>query len=201
MSIQLQLVGVDLQQLKDLFGCKDSKVASNLKKIYNQQHKNDLFFAEDKPQAHSFLEDIIIGKVTPENAEEDELFPWLMKDVILWYNQDVIWTENLNWKEFLNYLSKVMDKVDLSKNTKKYINAFFAGRALFTKHENLPKVKSVHGSFWPYGYLWNSEIKNLINCIKKNKKAFCTDEEWYKLLLKALNKIQKADADLFLNIS
>lgn len=79
MAIRLQLVGIDLKKLKSIFGCKDPKVAEDLKKLYDERFGADIYLDDDKErifEMHSLIDSLVMGKITPAEAEENNLFPF-----------------------------------------------------------------------------------------------------------------------------
>jgi len=203
MSIRLQLVGIDLKKLKSVFGCKDPKVAEDLKRrckkffdeffdgIILESEQNDLL------KIQSLIEDIVMGKITPQEAEEHNFFPLLLKNVLIFYGQDVIWAGSNDWLDFRNYLSDIA-KWKLRKYEKsEELGLLDTQRALFTEYLKLPPME------FSYTYLKNNEVKNLLDYVEKHKEVFYDEKllsehsVWGREFPRFLKEVREKGADLF----
>lgn len=105
----------------------------------------------------------------------------------------MIWADGDRWDTFIDYLTEAKRK--LNGEAKKLQALFLAGRALFTEYTKLPYEE------FPYTYLKNEEIKNLLDYMKKHREVFYDYDGWGREFPKFLEKIYKAGADLFYDAS
>lgn len=205
MSIRLRLIGIDLEKLKSIFGCKDLKVAEELKKrcqkFFDEFFDGILLESEKKDllKVQSLIDAIVMGKITPQEAEENDFFPLLLKNVLIFYDQDVIWADvDGSWGTFYDYLSdKIKWKLKENKESEeiKLLNNILTGRALSTDYNKLPWMEV------PYGYLKNKEIKKLLDYMKEHKEIFYDCDGWGKIFPESLKEVYEKGIDLFYDAS
>ncbi len=192
MAVTLQLIGLSIKQLKSIFGCKDQKVAKQLTELYEEQFGAN-YYREDEKERHrselKLINNIVMGKITPQAAEENPNFPFLLINIFVWFNQELIVADGDNWSGFIDYLTETERK--LNGKAEEIEIAFFSGRALFTTHKNLPYQE------FPYGYFKNNEIKEMLEYMNKHKDVFYDLEGWGNIFPQFLTNIEKADKDLF----
>jgi len=185
-STRLVLIGINLEKLKSVFGCKNPEVAENLKGKYDEFYDHS---KEELLKAHRLINNIVMGKTTPEEAEENDIFPFLLKNILIWHDQDVIAADGDRWDTFVGYLTEAKRK--LGGKAGELENIFLAGRALFTEHNKLPHME------FPYAYLKHEELEELLDYMKKHKEAFYDYEGWGKVFPEFLERVYQAGADLF----
>lgn len=204
---QLLLIGIDLEKLKSIFGCKDPKVAEELKKcckkFFDEFFDGILLESEKKDllEVQSLIDAIVMGKITLAEAEENDFFPLLLKSVLIFYDQDVIWPDGDNWLEFHDYLSDIIKWKLREYEDSEELKLLDAGRALFTEYLKLPPME------FRYTYLKNREIKKLLDYIEKHKEVF-NDKKllseysvWGKEFPKFLKEVYVKGADLFHSVT
>ncbi len=192
MAVRLQLVGLNIEKLKSIFGCKDREVAKQLKNSYEEKFGSGYYFEDEKDRQRSelkLLNNLVMGKITPEEAEENVNFPFLLTNILIHFNQDLIFSDGDNWSGFIDYLTEA--RRELNSKADEIETAFLTGRAIFTKSKKLP------GQEFPYGYFPNTEIKEILQYINQHKDVFYNLDGWGKLFPQFLSKLNKSGKDLF----
>lgn len=186
MSIRLALIGINLEKLENIFGCNDPKVAQDLKKKYDE-FDNDS--KEEMLKVHRLINNIVMGEITPQEAEEDNFFPLLLENVLVSYDQEVIWAKGDRCDTFTEYLDLAAWK--LKGEAKKLATHFLAGRALFTEYGKLPYEE------FPYTYLRHEEIKKLLDYMEEHKEVFYDYDGWGREFPRFLKEVYEKGLDLF----
>ncbi len=191
MSIRNQLLGINFQAFKNLFGCKDEAVAKKLKKRCKNYHGTNLNFDWEKKDYEEMLcliDKLVMGEISPKQAEEHELFPGLLVNVLIWHNQDYIAAEGDNWSLFIKYLTRAKEK--LNGKAAELQNQFLTGTAIFTEWVNLPQREI------PYTFLKPNEVSKLVNYIENHKDVFYDSDGWGSVFPQFLKKINEKDMAL-----
>lgn len=192
MSQRTYIIGFKLEELKKLYGSKNDVFINDITRKYDSDFDKVIQNEDEKIDAHKIIIEFIEGKSELHKLEEtSDLFTELLKKYLVFYNQDILWTE-MEHSGFYLYLENVINKIkndDVKKLFDKLNSSsiFYDGRPINADSQ--------------YAFLIKENVKKVNDYIEDNKETFQPYSDLGRAFINSIRQLSESNKDLFLYTS